>query len=80
MCYCTPNIRTPQCDSINCVPSTNAKPEQLVKVLKKAPQLGAATLCRLMDDCLPEQIDSEQDMQKLIDKLWPALVCELEAV
>lgn len=47
-------------------------------VMSKPPKLGISTLCRLMDDCLPEQIECESDMQLLIDKLWPALVCEFE--
>jgi len=38
------------------------------------------TLCRMMDDCLPDKIEDEHDMQKLIDKLWPVLVCEHEIV
>ena len=45
-------------------------------VMRHPPKLGVSTLCRLMDDCLPEQIDDERDMQQLIDKLWPALCCE----
>jgi len=80
MCHCTPEIRTIQCKSIHCVPSKNAKPDDLVKVLRDVPEFGASTLCRLMDDCLPEQIDNETDMQELINKLWPALVCELISV
>lgn len=47
-------------------------------VMRNTPKLGIGTLCRLMDDCLPEEIETEADMQKLIDKLWPALVCEFE--
>ena len=47
-------------------------------VMRHPSKLGVGTLCRLMDDCLPEQIDDEQDMQRLIDKLWPALCCEFE--
>ena len=47
-------------------------------VMRHPPKLGVSTLCRLMDDCLPEQIDDERDMQRLIDKLWPALCCEFE--
>lgn len=47
-------------------------------VMRNPPKLGIGTLCRLMDDCLPEEIETEADMQKLIDKLWPALVCEFE--
>ena len=47
-------------------------------VMRHPPKLGISTLCRLMDDCLPEQIDDERDMQRLIDKLWPALCCEFE--
>lgn len=47
-------------------------------VMRNPPKLGAMTLCRLMDDCLPEQIDDERDMQRLIDKLWPALCCEFD--
>ena len=48
-------------------------------VMRRPPKLGVSTLCRLMEDCLPEQIEDERDMQKLIDKLWPALCCEFEA-
>ena len=48
-------------------------------VMHNPPKLGVGTLCRLMDDCLPEQIDDERDMQRLIDKLWPALCCEFDA-
>ena len=49
------------------------------KTVKAAtPKLPISTLVRLMDDCLPPEIEDERDMQKLIDKLWPALVCELE--
>ena len=47
-------------------------------VKKKAIQFGVGTLSRLMDDCLPDQIDDERSMQKLINKLWPALICEHE--
>ena len=47
-------------------------------VMRHPPKLKTGTLCRLMDDCLPEQIDDERDMQRLIDKLWPALCCEFE--
>ena len=47
-------------------------------VMRYPPKLGVTTLCRLMDHCLPEQIEDERDMQKLIDKLWPALCCEFE--
>ena len=47
-------------------------------VMRNPTRLGVSTLCRLMDDCLPEQIDDERDMQQLIDKLWPALCCEFE--
>tara|TARA_Y100000310_G_scaffold345867_1_gene471996 strand:+ start:18751 stop:18987 length:237 start_codon:yes stop_codon:yes gene_type:complete len=47
-------------------------------VMRNPPKLGVRTLCRLMDDCLPEKIDDERDMQELIDKLWPALCCEFE--
>ena len=47
-------------------------------VMCNPPKLSVGTLCRLMDDCLPEQIETEADMQKLINKLWPALVCEFE--
>lgn len=47
-------------------------------VMRHPPKLGVSTLCRLMDDCLPEQIDDERDMQRLIDKLWAALCCEFE--
>lgn len=47
-------------------------------VMRDPPKLGVVTLCRLMDDCLPAQIENAQDMQKLIDKLWPALVCAFE--
>lgn len=54
-----------------------ASPKERV-VMCKPPRLGIATLCRLMDDCLPEQVEDERDMQELIDKLWPALVCEFE--
>mgnify|MGYP005999789139 CR=1 FL=1 len=49
-----------------------------VSVPRKPGSLSIGTLCRLMDDCLPEQIDDERDMQRMIDKLWPALVCEFE--
>lgn len=38
------------------------------------------TLYRLMDDCLPEEVIDEHDMQRMIDKLWPALVREHEIV
>lgn len=48
------------------------------EVPRKAPELGIITLCRLMDDCLPERLENEQDMQELINKLWAALVCEFE--
>ena len=34
-------------------------------VMRHPPKLGVSTLCRLMDDCLPEQIDDERDMQRL---------------
>lgn len=44
----------------------------------KPKKFGISTLVRLMNDCLPEQIENEQDMQQLIDKLWPALVREHE--
>ena len=54
------------------------EPPSTVEVLRYPKKLGVGTLCRLMDDCLPEQIDDERDMQRLIDKLWPALVCEFE--
>lgn len=47
-------------------------------VESKPKQFSIGTLCRLMDDCLPEQIEDERDMQALINKLWPALVCEHE--
>lgn len=48
-----------------------------IKTVKLAPQkLGIETLCRLMDTCLPPEIEDERDMQRLIDKIWPALVCE----
>ena len=47
-------------------------------VMRNPPRLGVSTLCRLMDDCLPEQVEDERDMQQLIDKLWPALCCEFE--
>lgn len=26
MCWCNPNIRTPQCKSINCIPPTKQEP------------------------------------------------------
>lgn len=55
------------------------EPPSTVEVRKYPKKLGVATLCRLMDDCLPEQIEDERDMQRLIDKLWPALVCEFES-
>lgn len=42
----------------------------------KPKKFDVSTLVRLMDDCLPEEIETEQDMQQLIDKLWPALVAE----
>lgn len=49
------------------------------KLVRKEPiQFSIATLARLMDDCLPEQIENELDMQELINKLWPALICEHE--
>lgn len=57
---------------------SSRSPGCYVSVLRKPDKLGVATLCRLMDDCLPEQIGNEKDMQHLIDKLWPALVCEFE--
>lgn len=47
-----------------------------VTVKKEVKKFGVMTLCRLMDDCLPEEIETESDMQILIDKLWPALVFE----
>lgn len=47
-------------------------------VSKKPKQFGVSTLCRLMDDCIPAQMDDERDMQDLINKLWPALVVEHE--
>ena len=47
-------------------------------VMRNPPKLSVGTLCRLMDDCLPEQIEDERDMQRLINKLWPALCCEFE--
>jgi hypothetical protein len=58
----------------------NTPIDELVQcvVMRHPPKLGVSTLCRLMDDCLPEQIDDERDMQRLIDKLWPALCCEFE--
>ena len=34
-------------------------------VMRDPPKLGVVTLCRLMDDCLPAQIENAQDMQKL---------------
>lgn len=49
-----------------------------IKVSRKPQKLSLATLCRLMDSCLSEDIESESDMQRLIDKLWPALCCEFE--
>ncbi len=55
-----------------------AKDAGFYLVPKKAASFGPSTLIRLMDDCLPEQIENEQDMQKMINKLWPALVCEHE--
>lgn len=54
-------------------------PNDEALVMRNPPKLGISTLCRLMDDCLPEQIDDARDMQKLIDKLWPALCCEFDA-
>jgi len=54
------------------------KINQFVIVKRNPPRLGILTLCRFMEDCLPEQIEDEQDMQQLIDKLWPALICEFE--
>ena len=48
-------------------------------VMRKPPKLGIGTLSRLMHDCLPGPIEDERDMQKLIDKLWPALCCEFES-
>lgn len=49
------------------------------KIVESKPkQFSIGTLCRLMDTCLPAQIDDERDMQSLIDKLWPALVTEHE--
>ena len=50
-------------------------------VSKKPKQFGASTLCRIIEDCLPEKFKEdadEHDMQELIDKLWPALVVEHE--
>lgn len=49
-----------------------------ILVNREPPKLGVYTLSRLMEDCLPEQIEDEHDMQRLIDKLWPALCCEFE--
>ncbi|QSM00635.1 hypothetical protein [Oceanospirillum phage vB_OliS_GJ44] len=66
-------------DEIENLKKKNSEQNQEEKVvLKKTKQFGCATLCRLMDDCLPEEIETESDMQNLIDKLWPALVCEHE--
>lgn len=66
-------------DEIENLKKKNSEQNQEVKVvLKKTKQFGGETLCRLMDDCLPEEIETESDMQQLIEKLWPALVCEHE--
>lgn len=52
------------------------------KLVSKEPkQFSLSTICRLMDDCLPENIIEgqsidEHDMQEIINKLWPALVTE----
>lgn len=48
-----------------------------IRTVKAKPErLSIDTLCRIMDDCLPPEIDDARDMQRLIDKLWPALVAE----
>jgi len=52
-----------------------------VIVSKEPKQFSVSTICRLMDDCLPENIKDghaidEFDMQDLISNLWPALVAE----
>lgn len=54
------------------------------KLVRKEPmQFGIGTLSRLMSDCLPDNVKDghkidEHDMQELINKLWPALICEHE--
>lgn len=52
-----------------------------VIVSKEPKQFSVSTICRLMDDCLPDNIKDghaidEFDMQDLISKIWPALVAE----
>lgn len=50
-----------------------------MKTVNETPiQFGVSTLSRIMQDCVTREIESEQDMQELINKLWPALVCEHE--
>lgn len=49
-----------------------------VLVQRDAQRFSIRTLCRLMDNCLPAQLEDETDMQQLINKLWPALVTEQE--
>ena len=57
---------------------SDTKSDETVVVMRKPPKLGGSTLCGLMDVCVPEDIEDEKDMQRFIDRFWPALCCLFE--
>lgn len=57
-------------------PSGEAVPDGYALVPKRSKSLGSATLCQIMDDYLPEEIENENDMAELIRGLWTRLISE----